>query len=110
MKETMWRKKQIQTILPATHTVTEKLLKGKMLWIECNFAQTVGKKQNKTVIFEGCIDVGPTVMALPVLSSSLLPPLSYWYCFNSAAHLNAFMSIKVVILTAEVVFGKHAAF
>lgn len=52
MKETMWRKKQIQTILPATHTVTEKLLKGKMFWIECNFAQTVGRK----LFFEGSID------------------------------------------------------
>lgn len=43
MKEGMWRKKQIQTILSATHTVTAKLLMGKMFWIECSFAQTVEK-------------------------------------------------------------------
>lgn len=54
--------------------------------------------------------VAPTVLALPALSSSFLPPLSYWYCFNSAGHLNAFMSITVIILAAEAVFGRHAAF
>lgn len=54
--------------------------------------------------------VGSTVMALPVLSSYFPPPLSYWYYFNNAAHLHAFMSIKVVILAAELFFGRHAAF
>lgn len=44
MKEAMWKKKQIQPILSATHTVTAKLLKGKMFWIECNFAQSMEKK------------------------------------------------------------------
>lgn len=58
MKEAMFRKKQIQTILSATHTVTAKLLKGKMFWIKCSFAQTMEKKY--WFYFKGCIDAcGP---------------------------------------------------
>lgn len=104
MKEAMWREKQIQTILSATHTVTTILLKGKMFWIECSFAQNTEKTYR--LYFKGCIDVcGPNSDCLTCAEWFLFLPLNYWNCFSSAAHLNAFMSIKVIILAAEVVLA-----
>lgn len=110
MKEAMWKKKQIQTILSATHTVTAKLLNGKRCFGLNAVLLRLWKKTYRSC-FKGCIDAcGPNSNGFTCAEYFLSPPLSYWYCVNSAAHLNAFMSIRVIILAAEVFFGRRAAF
>lgn len=65
MKEATWRKKQIQTILSATHTVTAKLQEGKTKGLELmRFCLDLWRKRYR-LYYEGRVDAcGPNSNAL----------------------------------------------